>query len=119
MTSYEAFVTQLSNGNKQATAQRLLQDSALSDLVHAIMGLAGESGEALDIVKKTIYYGRDLDQPHLLEELGDVMHYLTAAAVSQGWSLQDLQEANKKKLLQRYPGGIFSAENANKRLDKK
>lgn len=118
MTSYEAFVTQLSNGNKQLTATRMLNDAALSDLVHAVIGLSGEAGEVLDLVKKTIYYDRPLYGEMLLEELGDVMHYLTAAAVSQGWTLQDLQNVNRKKLLQRYPDGKFSAENANNRLDK-
>lgn len=116
--SYEAYVAALSNGDKISTATRLINNPSLADLVHASMGLSGEAGEALDIIKKTIYYGRELDRDHLLEELGDIMHYLTAAAVSQGWTLLDLQTANKTKLDKRFPNGKFSSAAANARADK-
>ena len=118
MTAYEAFVANLSNGNKVTTAQRLINDAPLADLLHAVIGLSGEAGEVLDLTKKTLYYGRLLDRVALLEELGDALHYLTAAAVSQGWSIADVQQANMDKLCKRFPDGVFSVEKANLRLDK-
>ena len=41
-------------------------------LINGVMGLCGESGEAIDIVKKWLMQGHELDKKHLVRELGDV-----------------------------------------------
>lgn len=41
-------------------------------LLNSVMGLCGESGEAIDIVKKWLSQGHALDRAHLAEELGDI-----------------------------------------------
>lgn len=41
-------------------------------LINSVMGLCGESGEAIDIVKKWLAQGHPLDREHLAKELGDV-----------------------------------------------
>lgn len=41
-------------------------------LINSVMGLCGESGEAIDIVKKWLAQGHALDKEHLAKELGDV-----------------------------------------------
>lgn len=41
-------------------------------LINSVMGLCGESGEAIDIVKKWLMQGHDLDKNHLIKELGDI-----------------------------------------------
>lgn len=38
-------------------------------LINSVMGLCGESGEAIDIVKKWLMQGHDLDKDHLIKEL--------------------------------------------------
>lgn len=43
--------------------------------VHAIMGMNGEAGECVDILKKTMFQGHDFDVDHFLNELGDVCWY--------------------------------------------
>ena len=40
-------------------------------LINSVMGLCGESGEAIDIVKKWLAQGHELDKDHLAKELGD------------------------------------------------
>lgn len=45
-------------------------------LINSVMGLCGESGEAIDIVKKWLMQGHELDREHLVRELGDVAWYL-------------------------------------------
>ena len=45
-------------------------------LINSVMGLCGESGEAIDIVKKWLAQGHELDRAHLIKELGDVAWYL-------------------------------------------
>lgn len=43
--------------------------------LHAIMGMNGEAGECIDILKKHIFQGHDLGINHLLNEMGDVCWY--------------------------------------------
>ena len=78
-------------------------------LLNSVMGLCGESGEAIDIVKKWLAQGHPLDREHLASELGDVAWYLAEAATALGLPLEDILQANLEKLERRYPDG-FSTE---------
>lgn len=51
-------------------------------LINSVMGLCGESGEAIDIVKKWLAQGHELDRARLAKELGDVAWYLAEAATA-------------------------------------
>lgn len=51
-------------------------------LINSVMGLCGESGEAIDLVKKWLMQGHELDKEHLIKELGDVAWYLAEAATA-------------------------------------
>ena len=75
-------------------------------LINSVMGLCGESGEAIDIVKKWFAHGHELDKEHLAKELGDVAWYLAEAATALDLSLEDIFEANIEKLRRRYPEGF-------------
>lgn len=44
-------------------------------VTHALVGMNGESGECVDILKKTLFQGHPFDRDHLLSELGDVCWY--------------------------------------------
>ena len=57
-------------------------------LVNALMGLCGESGEAIDILKKHLFQGHDLDRAKIIKELGDVAWYLAEAATGLGVTLE-------------------------------
>lgn len=78
-------------------------------ILNGVMGLAGESGECVDIVKKAMFQGHELDKDKLLEELGDCMWYCAELASGLGVSLETVAMNNYKKLLKRYPEG-FDAE---------
>lgn len=67
------------------------------------MGLCGESGEAIDIVKKWLIQGHDLDKEHLIKELGDVAWYLAQAATALDISLETVLQGNLDKLQKRFP----------------
>ena len=73
---------------------------------NSVMGLCGESGEAIDIVKKWMAQGHELDKEHLAKELGDVAWYLAEAATALDISLEDIFKANIDKLKKRYPDGF-------------
>lgn len=85
-------------------------------LINGVMGLCGESGEAIDIVKKWLAQGHELDKAHLAKELGDIAWYLAETATALEIPLEDILEANLQKLAQRYPEG-FSAERSRNRED--
>ena len=75
------------------------------------VGLAAESGEFLEIVKKMVFQGKpwsDANREHLLIELGDVMWYVAQACMALDVDFEEVLEMNVKKLEKRYPGGSFN-----------
>lgn len=85
-------------------------------LINSVMGLCGESGEAIDIVKKWMAQGHGLDRDHLARELGDIAWYLAEAATALEIPLEDIFFANIDKLKRRYPEG-FERERSLVRLE--
>lgn len=75
-------------------------------LINSVMGLCGESGEAIDIVKKWMAQGHELDKQHLAKELGDIAWYLAEAATALEIPLEDIFQSNIDKLKKRYPEGF-------------
>lgn len=83
-------------------------------LINSVMGLCGESGEAIDIVKKWMAHGHELDKDHLAKELGDIAWYLAEAATALDMDLEDILQANIEKLKKRYPEGFSSSASVNR-----
>lgn len=83
-------------------------------LIEGVMGLNGESGECIDIVKKHIFQGHILNKDHLAEELGDVAWYLAFTAFVIGYDLEDVLQMNIKKLKERYPEGFDCVASINR-----
>ena len=86
-------------------------------LINSVMGLCGESGEAIDIVKKWLAQGHELDREKLAKELGDICWYLAETATALDLNLEDIMAANIEKLRRRYPDG-FDASRSIYRDDK-
>lgn len=61
-------------------------------------GLAGESGEVLELLKKAVRGRQPVDVENLKLELGDVLYYLTMLANRHGFTLADVIRANVQKL---------------------
>ena len=72
-------------------------------LLHAGIGIATESGEFLDALKKHVFYGKDLDRVNLKEELGDLLWYIAIAMDELGTDFNTEQLRNIAKLSARYP----------------
>ena len=83
-------------------------------LINSVMGLCGESGEAIDIVKKWLAQGHELDKEKLAKELGDICWYLAETATALGYDLEDIMAANIEKLKKRYPAGFDAARSINR-----
>ena len=87
-------------------------------LTTAGVGLAAESGEFLEIVKKMVFQGKPWDEhnrKHLIIELGDVMWYVAQACMALDISFEEVIEGNIKKLEKRYPGGKFDIGDSENR----
>ena len=92
----------------QALAQRTSRKDISKDdqLFNGILGLAGETGECADLVKKHFYQdGREIIQ-NLKDEAGDVLWYVVEVISAMGWTLEEVAQHNVDKLKRRYPAGF-------------
>jgi len=63
------------------------------------IGLAGEVGEVLNLLKKKTYYKNyQLNDQLFKDELGDCLYYLTNLITDSGSSLEEIMEINSKKV---------------------
>jgi len=81
-------------------------ETRIEHLTQAALGLAGESGEIADEVKKILYHGREIDTKALALEAGDVLWYLARFADTLGIPLSEVAKQNLEKLWRRYPEGF-------------
>ena len=96
------------------TANTSLSD--LQQLQNGLMGLNGEAGEAIDLLKKSLFQGHELDVKHMAKELGDVAWYLAVAADSIGYDLETVFQMNIDKLKARYPDGFNADLSVHRKL---
>ena len=89
-------------------------DKKLAQLQNGLMGLNGEAGECIDILKKVLFQGHELDREHLAEELGDVLWYVAISADALGYPLERIMIMNRDKLVARYPYGFDSERSVNR-----
>ncbi len=88
--------------------------SASEQLLLGAMGLAGESGEVVDLIKKARFQGHALDMEKLQGELGDVLWYLVLLCQVLGLSLTDVMAYNVAKMHRRYPNGFEAARSQSR-----
>ena len=87
------------------------------DLLHMAIGLAGESGELLDAVKKHVIYNQPLDLANVREELGDIEFFMEGIRQNLWLSRGEILVENIQKLQKRY-GSKYSDAAAKERKDK-
>jgi len=91
-----------------------IPDNQVLDLIHASMGLVTEAGEFQDMLKKHLYYGKELDTVNLKEEIGDLLWYCAIALEALNTDFQAVMQTNIDKLKARYPEK-FTEDSANNR----
>ena len=92
----------------QALAQRTSRKDISPDdhLMNAMLGLAGETGECCDLVKKCFFQdGRDI-RADLKDELSDVLWYIAEGVSAMGLTLEEVAQHNVDKLRRRFPDGF-------------
>ena len=85
-------------------------------ILNGVMGLCGEAGECIDIVKKHIFQGHELDRAKLIDEVSDCLWYIASIANGLGVTMEEIASHNVEKLKKRYPDG-FSAEKSLNRSE--
>jgi NTP pyrophosphatase (non-canonical NTP hydrolase) len=100
----------------ERTANRGPEDTAERMFTNFAFGLAGETGEVIDCLKKHLFHGHPLDREKLKIELGDLLWYIATTATTADISLYEIASANIAKLKARYPEG-FSEERSIHRED--
>ena len=94
------------------TVKETAQYDESNSVVYPALGLAGETGEAVDIIKKSIRYAKKGD-PFSLNtnkdrtndmklELGDVMWYWCNLCKDLGFDPEEIMQMNYDKLHKRY-----------------
>ena len=83
------------------------------ELVYPALGLAGETGEAVEKIKKYVRDG-ELSKKDLMLELGDVLWYLSNLASDAGILLEDIATENIKKLISRKERNVLHGEGDNR-----
>ena len=92
--------------NAMRTASGISTSCPENLLLQGVMSMSGEAGEALDIVKKIMFQGHELNEAtkeHLIRELGDVLWYVATTAEALNVPLETVMQVNIDKLRARYP----------------
>ena len=103
----------------QREARRTLREDLPYEAICSNMcrGLEGDIGEVIDVMKKHIYQGKELDITDVIEEVGDVLWYIANFCNINNITMDECMESNMKKLRKRFPNG-FTVKDANERKDK-
>lgn len=94
---------------QREAARTLTRQTPLPEAMErAIMalGLAGEAGEVVELVKKSLGHGKPYGLDTIGAELGDVLWYLAAIATQHGLTLDGIAAQNIAKLRARHPDGF-------------
>ena len=127
LKKYTAFVeaiTSKDSNNTESFVHRIETLQAQNKIMNvslaitSAVGLAGESGEFLEIWKKIMFHQKEYTsdvRDHAAKELGDIIFYWTNACRALGLDPNQVIADNVTKLEARYPGGKFSAASSENR----
>ena len=83
-------------------------------IANGAMGLCGEAGEVIDLIKKWVFQGHELYQDDVVEELGDVLWYVAILCEGIGATMEEVMQKNIDKLKKRYPNGFEAERSVNR-----
>jgi len=79
-------------------------------LLHGVLGIANESGEIVELLKREMYYNASFRDLKWKEELGDLLHFIEMVCQNIGSSLEELMFINMAKLNTRYKNGYNNVD---------
>jgi NTP pyrophosphatase (non-canonical NTP hydrolase) len=87
----------------------------IDKILNGAMGLNGEAGEVIDIVKKHLFQGHSLDVPNILDECSDIMWYVAELLTGIGYTMDECMNHNINKLKKRFPNGFEAERSINRK----
>jgi len=72
----------------------------------AALGMAGETGEVVDLVKKHLFNKRGLNEEKIRDEVGDVLWYISVLLSTLHLTFEDVMDYNIAKLQKRHQHGF-------------
>jgi len=127
LNEYQKFVDEVTSDASKNT-ERLVdrinyvdeKNIKTSRILTAGIGLSGEVGEFNEIIKKSLFQGKEINQEtitHLKKELGDVMWYVAQACIALNSDIEEIININITKLKSRYDGGSFDKKKSSERKE--
>ena len=113
MEDYITKVKQSENKDYIAPRERINSERIMR-LMHGTIGIVTEAAELLDAFKRHLFYGAELDEVNVKEELGDIEWYAAIIRDELNVTQDEIQETNIRKLVARY-NKQFSEDSANNR----
>jgi NTP pyrophosphatase (non-canonical NTP hydrolase) len=117
---YQKLAERTESKKFDAISERMADEDKMIRLQHAAFGFCTEAGEFMDMLKKHIFYGNELDEINLAEELGDLLWYVALACNAMDINLEDVMTKNLKKLhgkTGRYKDQFTEEEALHRNLD--
>ena len=105
---------------QERISELVLGGADVSHLLTAALGLAAESGEFTEVVKKILQQGKPYNEEnvfHMKRELGDICWYIAQACMALDTTFDEIIEMNVEKLEKRYPGGSFNVHHSENRQE--
>lgn len=105
---YVKLTSTADTSNNQFIRDALRTESLVNNQIdpridHAVTGLVTESAEMADAIKKSKFYGKELDLTNIKEESGDILWYLALLFDAIGTTFEAEQDRVISKLKVRYP----------------
>lgn len=118
INEYQKLALQTETGFPEERSERvpmvnqfLMDCNTYRRLMQGLFGLNGESGKAIDLLKKHLFQGHELDRKHMARELGDIAWYLALCADAIGYDLETVFQMNIDKLHELYPYKFSESQN--------
>lgn len=91
---------------QRVSTRTLNKELSLKDqTAHMLLGISSEAGELINMYKKSMFTGFDLDLEEVKNECGDVLFYISNLMSLYNIKLEDVLEGNVEKLRKRFPNG--------------
>jgi NTP pyrophosphatase (non-canonical NTP hydrolase) len=125
MSEYEVIAVSTAEMTFEEYTKRALSTAQFDPslgLIYPALGIAGESGEFVDKIKKEVRnngnrFGNSMSPEVRLEmvkELGDILWYINQAADQLGYNLQEVAAINIRKLEDRRKRNAIKSEGDNR-----
>lgn len=100
---------------KEKVKRTMNKDLTRSESISMLcMGLSGETGELVDMMKKSIYHGHEFDKNNTVKEIGDILWYLINLCNELSLDVHEIMDRNIEKLQRRYPEGFDQERSKNR-----